>query len=203
MTVCRGPDRITRIPTICAAYATVDVALSEPRALLAIGAVFGQKGREAVGNGHRKRESSRGLIRSFAVQVRHRRRWRSSSSRTTPALTMEILAGNGGILAQSEGFVSYEDAEQAARHVRDGAASASFNPAPGGTRRLISQRAAARATHAMAPCARADHRSGAPRRSAPARRSTNGRRARTAPRARLAGRIDHCHWGHPRVDATS
>ena len=62
--------------------------------------------------------------------------------------------------AQSEGFVSYEDAEQPARHVRDGAASASFNPAPGGTRRLISQRAAPRATHAMAPCARADHRSG-------------------------------------------
>lgn len=43
-----------------------------------------------------------------------------------------IVAGNGGILAQSAGFVSYEDAEQAARHVRDGAASASFKPRAGG-----------------------------------------------------------------------
>jgi uncharacterized protein YegP (UPF0339 family) len=43
-----------------------------------------------------------------------------------------IIAGNGGILAQSEGFASYEDAEQAARHVRDGAASASFKPRAGG-----------------------------------------------------------------------
>lgn len=43
-----------------------------------------------------------------------------------------IVAGNGGILAQSEGFASYKDAEQAACHVRDGVASASFKPRPGG-----------------------------------------------------------------------
>lgn len=42
-----------------------------------------------------------------------------------------IVAGNGGILAQSETFVSYEDAEQAASHVRDGAASASLRPRAG------------------------------------------------------------------------
>jgi uncharacterized protein YegP (UPF0339 family) len=43
-----------------------------------------------------------------------------------------IVAGNGGILAQSERFASYEDAEQAASHVRDSAASASFKPRAGG-----------------------------------------------------------------------
>jgi uncharacterized protein YegP (UPF0339 family) len=43
-----------------------------------------------------------------------------------------IVAGNGGVLAQSEGLASYEDAQQAARHVRDGAASASFKPRAGG-----------------------------------------------------------------------
>ena len=43
-----------------------------------------------------------------------------------------IVAGNGGVLAQSEGSASYEDAERAARHVRDGAASASFKPRAGG-----------------------------------------------------------------------
>lgn len=43
-----------------------------------------------------------------------------------------IVAGEGGILAQSERFASYEDAEQAARHVRDRAASASFKPRAGG-----------------------------------------------------------------------
>ncbi len=37
-----------------------------------------------------------------------------------------IVAGNGGTLAHSEGFASYEDAEQAVRHVRDNAPSASF-----------------------------------------------------------------------------
>ena len=42
-----------------------------------------------------------------------------------------IVSGEGGILAQSERFASYEDAEQAARHVRDRAASASFKPAGG------------------------------------------------------------------------
>jgi uncharacterized protein YegP (UPF0339 family) len=43
-----------------------------------------------------------------------------------------IVTGEGGILAQSERFASYEDAEQAARHVRDRAASASFKPRAGG-----------------------------------------------------------------------
>ena len=43
-----------------------------------------------------------------------------------------IIAGNGGILAQSERFASYEDAEQAARQVRDGAPSASLKPRAGG-----------------------------------------------------------------------
>ncbi len=42
-----------------------------------------------------------------------------------------IVAGKGGILAQSESFASYEDAEQAAHHVRDGAASARFNTRTG------------------------------------------------------------------------
>ncbi len=35
-----------------------------------------------------------------------------------------ILAGDGAILGQSEGFASYRDAEQAAEQIRDGAASA-------------------------------------------------------------------------------
>ena len=38
-----------------------------------------------------------------------------------------IVAGDGAILAQSGSFASYDDAEQAARRVRDGAASARFN----------------------------------------------------------------------------
>jgi uncharacterized protein YegP (UPF0339 family) len=45
-----------------------------------------------------------------------------------------IVAGNGEILAQSDGFASYQDAEQAARHVRDGAASASFKSRAGGNK---------------------------------------------------------------------
>ena len=36
--------------------------------------------------------------------------------------------GNGGTLAQSVSFASYEDAEQAARRVRDGASPARFEP---------------------------------------------------------------------------
>jgi uncharacterized protein YegP (UPF0339 family) len=43
-----------------------------------------------------------------------------------------IIAGNGGTLAESVSFASYEDAEQAARRVRDGAGSASFEPRDGG-----------------------------------------------------------------------
>ena len=37
-----------------------------------------------------------------------------------------IVAGDGTTLAQSGSFASYQDAEQAARRVRDGAASARF-----------------------------------------------------------------------------
>ena len=37
-----------------------------------------------------------------------------------------IVAGDGAILTQSGGFASYDGAEQAARQVRDGAASARF-----------------------------------------------------------------------------
>jgi uncharacterized protein YegP (UPF0339 family) len=43
-----------------------------------------------------------------------------------------IVAGDGATLAQSASFGSYHDAEQAARRVRDGAASARFDHrAPG------------------------------------------------------------------------
>ena len=42
-----------------------------------------------------------------------------------------IVAGDGVILAQSVGFVSYEAAERAARHVRDEAGSAGFEPRAG------------------------------------------------------------------------
>ena len=38
-----------------------------------------------------------------------------------------IVAGDGATLAQSGSFASYDDAEQAAQRVRDGAASARFN----------------------------------------------------------------------------
>jgi len=37
-----------------------------------------------------------------------------------------IVAGDGATLARSEGFGCYEDAERAATHVREGAASASL-----------------------------------------------------------------------------
>ena len=39
-----------------------------------------------------------------------------------------VVAGDGETLAQSGGFASYEGAERAARHVREGAASARFEP---------------------------------------------------------------------------
>ena len=42
-----------------------------------------------------------------------------------------LVAGNGETLAQSKGFTSYEDAQQAARDVRDGAASATFKARAG------------------------------------------------------------------------
>jgi uncharacterized protein YegP (UPF0339 family) len=38
-----------------------------------------------------------------------------------------IVAGDGAILAQSGSFASYDDADRAARRVRDGAASSRFN----------------------------------------------------------------------------
>jgi uncharacterized protein YegP (UPF0339 family) len=43
-----------------------------------------------------------------------------------------LVAGDGATLAQSVSFDSYDDAEQAARHVRDMAGSASFEPRAGG-----------------------------------------------------------------------
>ncbi len=45
-----------------------------------------------------------------------------------------LLAGNGATLARSVTFVSYQDAEQAARQVRDGARSARLARAPGEAR---------------------------------------------------------------------
>ena len=42
-----------------------------------------------------------------------------------------IVAGDGATLAQSASFASYDSAEQAARRVRDGAASARFDRRPG------------------------------------------------------------------------
>ena len=42
-----------------------------------------------------------------------------------------IVAGDGATLGQSGGFASYQDAEQAARHVREGAASSRFEPRVG------------------------------------------------------------------------
>ena len=42
-----------------------------------------------------------------------------------------IVAGDGAILARSGGFASYDDAEKAAKRVRDGAVSARFErPSP-------------------------------------------------------------------------
>ena len=43
------------------------------------------------------------------------------------AYRWRIVAGDGATLAQSESFASYDRAEQAARHVRDGAPSARFD----------------------------------------------------------------------------
>ncbi len=47
-----------------------------------------------------------------------------------------IVAGNGATLAQSGSFASYARAEQAAHHVRDGAASARFDRLAGEVRPL-------------------------------------------------------------------
>jgi uncharacterized protein YegP (UPF0339 family) len=44
-----------------------------------------------------------------------------------------IVAGDGATLARSGGFASYDDAEKAAKHVRDGAASARFERRAVGT----------------------------------------------------------------------
>jgi len=43
-----------------------------------------------------------------------------------------IVAGDGETVARSGGFVSYDDAEKAAKQVRDGAASARFERHAGG-----------------------------------------------------------------------
>lgn len=44
-----------------------------------------------------------------------------------------ILAGDGATLGHSGDFASYDDAEQAARQIRDGAASARLEPRENGT----------------------------------------------------------------------
>jgi uncharacterized protein YegP (UPF0339 family) len=59
-----------------------------------------------------------------------------------------IIAGSGGLLARSESFASYEDAENAAHDVRDGAASASFKPRTGENEPVGSHRAPRRGRHA-------------------------------------------------------
>jgi uncharacterized protein YegP (UPF0339 family) len=43
-----------------------------------------------------------------------------------------IVAADGATLTRSAGFASYQDAEQAAQHVRDGAGSARLEPRPSG-----------------------------------------------------------------------
>jgi uncharacterized protein YegP (UPF0339 family) len=43
-----------------------------------------------------------------------------------------IVAADGAVLARSAGFPSYDDAERAAQHVRDGAASARLERHPTG-----------------------------------------------------------------------
>ena len=53
-----------------------------------------------------------------------------------------IVAGDGATLARSTSFASYDDAEKAAKHVRDGAASARFERRAGEQSRLISLRVA-------------------------------------------------------------
>jgi uncharacterized protein YegP (UPF0339 family) len=45
-----------------------------------------------------------------------------------------IVAGDGAALAGSGGFACYDDAEQAAQRIRDGAASALYEPRAVGTR---------------------------------------------------------------------
>ncbi len=47
-----------------------------------------------------------------------------------------IVAADGATLARSVGFASYEDAERATQHVRDGAASARFERRGTGTLRV-------------------------------------------------------------------
>jgi hypothetical protein len=92
-----------------------------------------QKGREAVGTGHRNKAGA-------AHQVAR------STGAPSKQASMEFLIfeDNGGdsplenhrqargTLAESVSFASYEDAEQAARRVRDGVGSASFEPRAGG-----------------------------------------------------------------------
>ena len=60
------------------------------------------------------------------------------------AFHWKIVAGDGATLAESMGYGSYDEAEQAAGYVRDGAASASFGPHAGGGHAvdLVARRAA-------------------------------------------------------------
>lgn len=52
---------------------------------------------------------------------------RVAEVRRSVSMEFLIVAGDGATLAQSASFASYRDAEQAARRVRDGAASARFD----------------------------------------------------------------------------
>ena len=103
-------------------------ALSGPLALLASGATSRQKGREAVamGTAPKKSRAARQLAR------------RPAEANVPAPMEFVIFEDNGGcyhwrlraddgaILAQSGGFVSYDDAQQAARLVRGGAVLAQF-----------------------------------------------------------------------------
>jgi hypothetical protein len=93
------------------------------------GDIFGQKGREAVGNGHRNKgvprcESARTSCIERAA-CRTRCSWYVRGQRRR--LSLDAVAGDGPILARSESFTSCDDVERAARRVRDGAASARFD----------------------------------------------------------------------------
>lgn len=103
-------------------------ALSEPLALLASRATSRQKGREAVamGTAPKKSHAARQLAR------------RPDKANVPAPMEFALFEDNGGcyhwrlrtgdgaILAQSGGFASYDDAEQAAQLVRSGAGSARF-----------------------------------------------------------------------------
>lgn len=133
-------------------YATVDVALSEPRALLAFGVTSVRRAEGGWRWPSQQKRLAR-LIRSFAVQVRYpgRRRWSSSSSRTTAAgITGESSP------ARAESLRSPSASPPMRTQSKPHATSATARPQrassrPVGTSRLISPRAAPRAPHAIAP----------------------------------------------------